>query len=121
MFFNWTSNRYYTNGTLYGYYSPYGSTTPTNQLYVTNSSATINLANAYGTLPVSSQPANMFANLAIGFAPTNATPTSNNFVSAFGPIAALTKTNHLLWNYNGELTDYWTTNGSTINSKNIAP
>ena len=56
-----------------------------------------------------------------GYQNMTAAPTSNDFVTVFGAIANRTTTNHLTRTVNGALTDYWTTNGSTINNKQLAP
>ena len=67
VFFNVTLNRYYTNGSLYGYYAAYGSTLPTNSLFITNATGLYNLTNSYGTLPIASLPGSVV--------------TTNNYVS----------------------------------------
>lgn len=62
---------------------------------------------------------NMVAN-AHGFNRVTA-PVSNDFVRAYGAIASSTQTNFLQVQVGGALMVYWTTNGATIYSKQIAP
>lgn len=52
---------------------------------------------------------------------TTSTVTSNDFASVFGINSSTIVTNHLMKNLNGALVDYWTTNGSQIWSKQLAP
>jgi len=60
-------------------------------------------------------------NYAMPLANWTAAPSSNDFVRFFGQISGNTTTNHLDVNLNGARMDFWTTNGATINSKQLAP
>ena len=56
----------------------------------------------------------------IGYGSTTA-PTSNSFVAIFGAISGNTTTNWITQPIPGAFMLYWTTNGATINSKQIGP